>query len=191
MSLSFSCDFYSHFFITRRKGCSVFHSRKNSLLFKGQGVQLIRKHDQNTIIIHVFRIYVYLVVPVSNLWFARYAQDFFKQLVSPTEFPRGKNFVHIYITHNILISTCILVMWITVFTDYVGFIKKIMKLMQLTYPMFRKIEVSSIIFINGVVIIIRKIEFIIMVIHYSLFRWISWMITGGTHARTRTWTNPW
>ena len=30
--------------------------------------------------------------------------------------------------------------------------------MQLTYPMFRKIEVSSIIFINGVVIIIRKIE---------------------------------
>merc|ERR1719461_2319252 len=45
---------------------------------------------------------------------ARYAQDFFKQLVSPTEFPR----------------------------DYVGFIKKIMKLMQLTYPMFRKIEVE-------------------------------------------------
>jgi len=45
---------------------------------------------------------------------ARYAQDFFKQLVSPTEFPR----------------------------DYVGFIKKIMKLMQLSYPMFRKIEVE-------------------------------------------------
>jgi len=45
---------------------------------------------------------------------ARYAQDFFKQLVSPTEFPR----------------------------DYVGFIKKIMKLMQLAYPMFRKIEVE-------------------------------------------------
>ena len=27
--------------------------------------------------------------------------------------------------------------------DYVGFIKKIMKLMQLTYPMFRKIEVIT------------------------------------------------
>ena len=27
-------------------------------------------------------------------------------------------------------------------SDYVGFIKKIMKLMQLTYPMFRKIEVE-------------------------------------------------
>ena len=27
-------------------------------------------------------------------------------------------------------------------TDYVGFIKKIMKLMQLVYPMFRKIEVK-------------------------------------------------
>merc|ERR1719461_1306908 len=45
---------------------------------------------------------------------ARYAQDFFKQLVSPTEFPR----------------------------DYVGFIKKIMKLMQLSFPMFRKIVVE-------------------------------------------------
>eukprot|EP00092_Neocalanus_flemingeri_P048321 GFUD01055068.1.p1 GENE.GFUD01055068.1~~GFUD01055068.1.p1 ORF type:complete len:592 (+),score=166.29 GFUD01055068.1:563-2338(+) len=44
----------------------------------------------------------------------RYAQDFFKQLVSPTEFPR----------------------------DYVGFIKKIMKLMQLSFPMFKKIEVE-------------------------------------------------
>eukprot|EP00090_Calanus_glacialis_P045143 TRINITY_DN8213_c0_g1_i2.p1 TRINITY_DN8213_c0_g1~~TRINITY_DN8213_c0_g1_i2.p1 ORF type:complete len:565 (+),score=205.78 TRINITY_DN8213_c0_g1_i2:81-1775(+) len=44
----------------------------------------------------------------------RYAQDFFKQLVSPTDFPR----------------------------DYVGFIKKIMKLMQLSFPMFRKIEVE-------------------------------------------------
>ena len=31
------------------------------------------------------------------------------------------------------------------FADYVGFIKKIMKLMQLTYPMFRKIEVTIII----------------------------------------------
>ena len=30
-------------------------------------------------------------------------------------------------------------------SDYVGFIKKIMKLMQLTYPMFRKIEVTIII----------------------------------------------
>jgi len=45
---------------------------------------------------------------------ARYAQDFFKELVSPTQFPR----------------------------DYVGFIKKIMKLMQLSFPMFRKIEVE-------------------------------------------------
>lgn len=45
---------------------------------------------------------------------ARYAQDFFKELVSPTEFPR----------------------------DYVGFIKKIMKLMQLKFSMFRKVEVE-------------------------------------------------
>ena len=44
----------------------------------------------------------------------RYAQNFFKQLVSPTNFPR----------------------------DYVGFIKKIMKLMQNEFPMFRKIEVE-------------------------------------------------
>ena len=89
--------------MTRRKGYSVFHSRKSSLLFKEQGVQLIRKYDKNTNIIHVFLIYVNMVVPVSNLLFARYAQDFFKQLVSPTEFPRGKNFVQIYLTH-ILIS---------------------------------------------------------------------------------------
>jgi len=44
----------------------------------------------------------------------RYAQNFFKQLVSPVQFPR----------------------------DYVGFIKKIMKLMQNEFPMFRKIEVE-------------------------------------------------
>jgi len=44
----------------------------------------------------------------------RYAQHFFKQLVSPLHFPR----------------------------DYVGFIKKIMKLMQNEFPMFRKIEVE-------------------------------------------------
>jgi len=60
---------------------------------------------------------------VINYWFKtefpavqrpRYAQEFFKELVSPTEFPR----------------------------DYVGFIKKIMKLMQLKYLMFQKIEVE-------------------------------------------------
>jgi len=44
----------------------------------------------------------------------RYAQNFFKQLVSPTEFPR----------------------------DYVGFIKKIMKLMQLSFPELAKVEVE-------------------------------------------------
>merc|ERR1719367_1680034 len=42
------------------------------------------------------------------------AQEFFKKLVSPVDFPR----------------------------DYVGFIKKIMKLMQLQYPMLAKVEVE-------------------------------------------------
>lgn len=42
------------------------------------------------------------------------AQDFFKKLVSPIDFPR----------------------------DYVGFIKKIMKLMQIQYPMMAKVEVE-------------------------------------------------
>merc|ERR1719510_307658 len=42
------------------------------------------------------------------------AQDFFKKLVAPMDFPR----------------------------DYVGFIKKIMKLMQLDYPMMTKVEVE-------------------------------------------------
>ena len=42
------------------------------------------------------------------------AQDFFKKLVAPIDFPR----------------------------DYVGFIKKIMKLMQLDYPMMAKVEVE-------------------------------------------------
>lgn len=44
----------------------------------------------------------------------RTAQDFFKELVSPMEFPR----------------------------DYVGFIKKIMKLMQVRYPQLRQVEVE-------------------------------------------------
>ena len=42
------------------------------------------------------------------------AQDFFKTLVAPFEFPR----------------------------DYVGFIKKIMKLMQHDYPQLKKVEVE-------------------------------------------------
>jgi len=42
------------------------------------------------------------------------AQEFFKKLVSPVDFPR----------------------------DYVGFIKKIMKLMQIQYPMLAKVEVE-------------------------------------------------
>ena len=42
------------------------------------------------------------------------AQDFFKTLVSPADFPR----------------------------DYVGFIKKVMKLMQRQYPMMAKVEVE-------------------------------------------------
>ncbi|KAB7494604.1 hypothetical protein Anas_08736 [Armadillidium nasatum] len=45
---------------------------------------------------------------------ARTAQDFFKELVAPLEFPR----------------------------DYVGFIKKIMKMMQLKYSQIRKIEIE-------------------------------------------------
>ncbi|XP_067143243.1 uncharacterized protein [Centruroides vittatus] len=44
----------------------------------------------------------------------RKAQEFFKELITPCEFPR----------------------------DYVGFIKKIMKLMQIRYPSIRKIEVE-------------------------------------------------
>ena len=58
----------------------------------------------------------------------RYAQDFFKQLVSPTDFPRG-----IFSKIFSMVTLCL---------DYVGFIKKIMKLMQLSFPMFRKIEVE-------------------------------------------------
>ncbi|XP_075231403.1 uncharacterized protein LOC142330179 isoform X2 [Lycorma delicatula] len=50
---------------------------------------------------------------LPNFQHASVAQDFFKELVSPQEFPR----------------------------DYVGFIKKIMKLMQLRYPSIRKVEV--------------------------------------------------
>merc|ERR1719367_983825 len=53
-------------------------------------------------------------VAFSPMQQASAAQDFFKQLVSPTDFPR----------------------------DYVGFIKKIMKLMQHEYPMIAKIEVE-------------------------------------------------
>ncbi|XP_023338723.1 uncharacterized protein LOC111709318 [Eurytemora carolleeae] len=45
---------------------------------------------------------------------AKLAQQFFKELVSPTQFPR----------------------------DYVGFIKKIMKLMQTSYPGMRRVEVE-------------------------------------------------
>lgn len=45
---------------------------------------------------------------------AKMAQQFFKELVSPTQFPR----------------------------DYVGFIKKIMKLMQSSYPLLSRVEVE-------------------------------------------------
>lgn len=58
---------------------------------------------------------------VLRFWFreqegeqAAIAQDFFKELVSPQEFPR----------------------------DYVGFIKKIMKLMQHNYKSITKLEVE-------------------------------------------------
>ena len=60
----------------------------------------------------------------------RYAQQFFKQLVSPLEFPRGQTTER----HPRPI--------IVFFSDYVGFIKKIMKLMQNSFPHFRKIEVE-------------------------------------------------
>lgn len=53
-------------------------------------------------------------VAFSPMQHASAAQDFFKQLVSPVDFPR----------------------------DYVGFIKKIMKLMQHEYPMIAKIEIE-------------------------------------------------
>lgn len=60
------------------------------------------------------------------------AQDFFKELVSPQEFPRGM---------------CISFKQITefnrfLFLDYVGFIKKIMKLMQHNYKSIVKLEIE-------------------------------------------------
>ena len=64
----------------------------------------------------------------------RYAQHFFKQLVSPLHFPRGESVPGVDTCHLLLMLSC--------FTDYVGFIKKIMKLMQNEFPMFRKIEVE-------------------------------------------------
>ena len=41
--------------------------------------------------------------------------------------------------------------------------------MQLTYPMFRKIEVSSIILINSVPNIVLTYH------HHSMLHWISWI----------------
>ena len=77
------------------------------------------------------------------------AQDFFKQLVSPADFPRGMiisesrqlnrltviEFIGIDDAHWFLIT-------FSYFQDYVGFIKKIMKLMQNEYPMIAKIEIE-------------------------------------------------
>ena len=64
----------------------------------------------------------------------RYAQDFFKQLVSPLQFPRGEKVIFRRLQLKAHIHFII--------SDYVGFIKKIMKLMQNEFPMFRKIEVE-------------------------------------------------
>lgn len=64
----------------------------------------------------------------------RYAQQFFKQLVSPLEFPRGQSLTSPHLDLSVHII-CFL-------ADYVGFIKKIMKLMQNSFPQFRKIEVE-------------------------------------------------
>ena len=62
----------------------------------------------------------------------RYAQDFFKQLVSPLQFPRGETVIF----RRLQLKAHFIIL------DYVGFIKKIMKLMQNEFPMFRKIEVE-------------------------------------------------
>ncbi len=61
------------------------------------------------------------------------AQDFFKTLVSPVDFPRGKSKDF---------SSLMLRFTISLILDYVGFIKKIMKLMQMHYPMLAKVEVE-------------------------------------------------
>lgn len=62
---------------------------------------------------------------------AAVAQDFFRELVSPQEFPRGiKKFLW-----NLAKLICLVL-------DYVGFIKKIMKLMQHNYLTIKKLEVE-------------------------------------------------
>ena len=75
------------------------------------------------------------------------AQDFFKQLVSPSDFPRGMiisefRALNRFIRNN---TRCFAYWFLTTFSyfqDYVGFIKKIMKLMQNEYPMIAKIEIE-------------------------------------------------
>lgn len=76
---------------------------------------------------------------------ARTAQDFFKELVAPLEFPRGKLFfVVVFVTMQGLDTRTRLRVLdnFYLFADYVGFIKKIMKMMQLKYSQIRKIEIE-------------------------------------------------
>ena len=87
-------------------------------------------------------------VAFSPMQQASSAQDFFKQLVSPADFPRGnlKN-IKTKIFYIFLISLLFKINWRPfidwfAFSDYVGFIKKIMKLMQHEYPMIAKIEIE-------------------------------------------------
>lgn len=70
---------------------------------------------------------------------AHVAQDFFRELVSPKEFPRGLN------------VRCAVSYWITRFnlfslfslkSDYVGFIKKIMKQLQKGYNEIQSVEIE-------------------------------------------------
>lgn len=71
------------------------------------------------------------------------AQHMFRDLVSPNEFPRGDEPALSCFTHWCDKSgemTTILRAFI--FPDYVGFIKKIMKLMQKPYVTIKKIEIE-------------------------------------------------
>lgn len=60
------------------------------------------------------------------------AQDFFKELVSPQQFPRGMIILKKHRPNNRAFFVL----------DYVGFIKRIIKLMQHDYKSIVKIEVE-------------------------------------------------
>lgn len=68
------------------------------------------------------------------------AQAFFRELVSPQDFPKGKiHFLYFITKKYYLISFLFLKL---LFSDYVGFIKKIIKLMQNKYHQLKLLEVE-------------------------------------------------